>query len=101
MAEYVKCYALAIGSGDTYEANEITFTDSDELGRVARFVQISTKENAEIRVRLNGSNDAIFTVEGNSTQIFNRGDLKISKLAFDNTASGGSPSVDVEVIAAR
>ena len=68
-------------------------------GGAAVFVQIqNTDSSHSVQVVLNGSADAIFTLDANSTQIFNAGDLVVSKIEFDNSASGTSDVDAVEVL---
>ena len=49
----------------------------------------------DIRVKLNGLTGAIFDLNSGDTQVFNYGDLAVTKLNFDN--SSGSDA-DVQVI---
>lgn len=91
--------AGVIGAGadptDTNMALDILGT----YGGPAKFVQIKNNDGSHtVKVRLNGSTDAVFTLDTSSTQIFNDGDIVISSLEFDNSASGTSAVNNVEVI---
>lgn len=68
-------------------------------GGPAQFVQIqNTDASHPVKVRLNGSTSAVFTLGTSSTQIFNHDDLIITKIEFDNSASGTSAVNAVDVI---
>lgn len=68
-------------------------------GGPAQFVQIqNTDASHSIKVKLNGSTNAVFTLGTSSTQIFNHDDLIITKIEFDNSASGTSAVNAVDVI---
>lgn len=105
MPSSLKNWSLQIGSGTTYtdESNIIDFTDSDNLGGKANYLEIHVMENANVKVRRYRTNTSYADMEldGPVTFIVNRNDCPLNKLAFDNVASGGSPSVDVNVVAAR
>ncbi len=83
----------ANGDGDLVDGD--TWTDTNMSrdivavhGGPAVFVQINNNDDtAYARVRLNGT--AIFSLAPNSSQIFNNGDLQVTKIEFDNTFSGG------------
>jgi hypothetical protein len=79
---------------DTFATN---FIDIVALGGVAQFVQITnngTMATQDITVQLNGSATAVFTLGAGDTQVFNVGDLAITKLAFD----GGIASTTLQII---
>ena len=63
----------------------------------ATFVQIANQGSTGVKVKLNGNASAIFDLGGQETQVFNQGDLAISKLEFANTVSGGS-ATDIQVL---
>lgn len=89
-------YNLDLTHGTSYTDNV-----ADILGDYnssANFVQITNQSNTACKVKLNGSASAIFDLAGGDTQVFNNGDLQITKLEFANTTSGGS-DVTVQVIA--
>lgn len=88
-----------IGAGDGIDDENMSLDIVSTYGGTAVFVQIQNTDNSNsVKVKLNGSSTAIFTLGTNSTQIFNHGDLVISKIEFDNTASGASAVNAVEVI---
>lgn len=105
MAVSAKSFFKQIGSGTTYTdvANIIDFTDTDNLGGKANYLEIHVMENANLKVRRYRTNTSYADMELDGPVIFicNRNDFPINKIAFDNTASGGSPSVDVNVVALR
>jgi hypothetical protein len=68
-------------------------------GGPAMFVQLKNTDGSHaIKVKLNGSSSAVITLEANSTQIFNSGDLVINKLEFDNSFSGAGTVATIEVL---
>ena len=66
-------------------------------GGYASFVQITNATAQAVQVRLNGL--AVFTLESLGTQIFNAGDLSISLIEVDNSASGAA-AVTLEILCA-
>ncbi|MHA2043246.1 MAG: hypothetical protein ACW99G_00545 [Candidatus Thorarchaeota archaeon] len=93
---YPKVYDRTIAGGDTFGDNEIDIVG--DTGGFASFAQITNNGSGpDIKVRLNGLTDAAFDLAAGDTQVFNSGDLSISLIEFDNTASGASDA-DVQVI---
>ncbi len=85
---------VAIAGGSTYAANVVDILGT--TGGYASFCQVTPTVNCKMRI--NGSANAIMDLAANTTQIFNPGDLTISKLEFDNSTSGASSgTVDVLV----
>jgi hypothetical protein len=69
-------------------------------GGYATFLQITNAAAAtDVQVRLNGSTSAVFTLEHASYQVFNAGDLKISKVEIANNLSGAA-AANIEVLCA-
>ena len=88
-----------IASGDTYTDTNMSLDIVATYGGSAKFVQIQNTDSSNaIKVKLNGSADAILTLQANSTQIFNSGDLVINKIEFDNSFSGAAEVSTVEVV---
>lgn len=88
-----------IGAGDDYEDTNMSLDIVDTYGAPAQFVQIQNTDSSDsVQVRLNGSTDAVFTLDASSTQIFNPGDLIVTKIEFDNSASGAASVGSVQVI---
>ena len=68
-----------------------------QYGGVSHFTQLSNfgvNSKQDVQVQLNGSDDAIFWLPCNCTQVFNRGDVDITSLAF----IGGKADTDVQAI---
>jgi len=87
---YPKVYDLEIAVGTTYTDVLTNVADiATDTGGYAVFAQVTNKEasGVDIRMRVNGVTDAVMDLPGDSTQVFNAGDLSISKIEFDNTAS--------------
>ena len=64
----------------------------------AIFVQIANQGNTPVKCKINGIAGAIFDLGSGETQVFNYGDLTISKLEFANTVSGGSTTA-IQILA--
>jgi hypothetical protein len=89
-------YTLTVNNGTTYTANVANILADN--GGAALFVQIANQGSTAVKVRLNGNANAIFDLAGSETQVFNHGDLSITKLEFANTVSGGSATT-IQVLA--
>ena len=79
------------------------FTDNvvdilTDAGGQSVFTQISNQGATDVRVRVNGSANAVFDLGAGETQVFNAGDLVVTKLEFVNDVSGGV-TADVQVLA--
>jgi hypothetical protein len=80
-----------------------TFTDNEwdiltTYGGPAVFTQITNNGAGSVQVRLNGLSGATFTLGAGDTQIFNNGDLSVTKIQIDNSASGATDA-DVDILA--
>lgn len=93
---YPRVYNLSVTNGSTYTSNVVDILGT--TGGSAVFVQIANQGNTAVKVRLNGTANAIFDLGAGETQVFNNGDLAVNKLEFANTVSGGSTSA-VQVLA--
>jgi len=92
----VSTLTLAGGSVYTTSGNSIDFVG--DYGSPATFVQITNVSGNSVKVRINGNTAAVFDLGAAVTQVFNTGDLTISKLEFQNNASGATTTT-VQVIA--
>lgn len=91
---FPRVYTLNIDPGSVFEDNKINIFE-DNSG-VAKFVQINSFEGSgDIKVKINGSQNAIFDLISGSTQQFNYGDIIISKLEFQND---GNTSATIQTI---
>ena len=87
--------AAGAGPDDTNMTLDVVTTH----GGPATFVQITNLDASDsIQVRLNGIAGATFTLQANSSQIFNAGDLQVTEIAFDNSASGTAEVDSLEVL---
>lgn len=85
---------LSVAAASTYAANEIDFA-----GAIAVFVQITNNHGSQgVKIRLNGATTATFDLAFGDTQVFNAGDLTITKIQVDNSDSGAVGPVPVQVI---
>lgn len=92
---YPKVYDLLIDAGTNFTDNVVDIIG--DTGGHAVFAQIANQSATAVRVRVNGATDAVFDLGGSETQVFNSGDLSITKLEFLNAVSGGSDA-DVQVL---
>ena len=91
-------YDLTLVHASTY-TDEANIADIlGDNGGAAVFVQISNQGSTACKVRINGAATAIFDLAASETQVFNNGDLSITKLEFANTVSGGGTTT-VQVLA--
>lgn len=92
---YPKVYNLVVEQGTDYVDNVVDI--EGDTGSYANFVQITNQGTSSVRVRLNNLTGATFELGGSETQVFNAGDLLVTKLSFVNNVSGGSAS-DIQVL---
>jgi hypothetical protein len=92
---YPKVYNVLIPQSTNFEDNVVDILT--DTGGHAVFAQISNQGSTAVRVRVNGVADAVFDLPASTTQVFNSGDLSITKLEFLNNVSGGS-TADVQVL---
>ena len=86
---------VAAGSSYDDEGNEVDLMK--EQGTFATFVLIRNKNSSqEVNVKINGSKNAILELDGNDEISFDKGDIPISKLNFDN--SDGKEEVKLQII---
>jgi hypothetical protein len=71
-------------------------------GSYANFAQITNLGtvalNQDVKVQLNGSANAVFNLIHGTTQVFNTGDLKISKLGFQLGGLGTPATTPIQVV---
>lgn len=92
---YPKVYDVEVDNGTSYDDNEVDILG--DTGGHAVFVQIANQGSTAVKVKINGLSTAIFDLGGGETQVFNSGELSVTKLNFANTVSGGS-TTDVQVL---
>lgn len=92
---YPKVYTKVCAGGSSWTANVANILG--DTGGYAVFCQITNQDSSAVQVRLNGKATAVFTLAGNTSQVFNAGDLAISKVEIDNSASGAA-QVTVEIL---
>jgi hypothetical protein len=93
---YPKVYSLTVDDGSDFVDNVCDIVG--DTGSTANFVQINSTNSSggDVRVKLNGMAGAIFDLKAGDTQVFNYGDLAVTKLAFDNS-SGTDAEIQVIV----
>lgn len=86
---------ITVNNGETFDDAVVDI--AGDTGSYANFVQITNMGPDDIKIKLNGLSSAVFALEANSTQVFNAGDLVITKLNFLDDVSGGTYA-DVQVL---
>lgn len=92
---YPMVYNLTVNDGSAFDDNVADIVG--DTGAAANFVQITNVTGGgDVRVKLNGMTGAIFDLAAGDTQVFNYGDLAVTKLNFDNS-SGTNATVQIIV----
>lgn len=87
-------YAITVNTGSAFDDNICDIVG--DFGSAANFVQITNKiGGGDVRVKLNGLTGAVFDLLAGDTQLFNYGDLSVTKIQFDNSSGTNS---DIQVI---
>ena len=89
---------VTAAAGSVYSTSGNTIDILGTTGGNATFVQLTNVSGNDVKVRINGNTNAVFDLGAAVTQVFNTGDLVISKLEFQNNASGATTTV-IQVIA--
>lgn len=94
---YPRVYTLVVEAGSAFTTNVADILG--DTGGYAVFAQLTNSHTTQaVSVRLNGSTDAVFTLSAAEVQIFNAGDLAISKIEIANNESGADGPVTVEIL---
>lgn len=93
---YPLTYSLSCAPGSVYSDNEADILT--DTGGYAVFTQISNDGSAPVQIRLNGLTTATFLLSNGETQIFNSGDLSVSKIQVNNSGSGASGTATVNIL---
>lgn len=93
---FLKTYSLTLADGSTYTTTGNFADILGDTGGYAVFTQIVNNGSGAVTCRINGSTNSTFTLGASDTQIFNAGELAVSKVSFANS-SGGSVAVVVMV----
>ena len=96
---YPLVYDFSVLDGDGYGDHEADIVG--DTGSPANFVQIASvnPSGGDVKVKLNGLAGAIFDLKAGDTQVFNYGDLAVTKLNFSNN-SGSNQTIQV-IVSAR
>ena len=96
---FPKVFDLSVVAGTTYTETANTADILSDTGGFAVFAQVTNKDGSQdVKMRLNGVTDAIMDLPANSTQVFNAGDLSITKIEIDNSVSGATGPVEVQIV---
>jgi hypothetical protein len=104
---YLKVYNLApvvnsvsSGAPDStatgYAAGNVADIFSD-TGSYAVYTQIVNSGSVALKVKINGSTTAVFDLAAGDTQVYNNGDLLISKIEFGNASGSTVGAVQIQV----
>ena len=86
---FPRVYTLNVDDNTTYNDNIIDILGDN--GGAANFIQIhNLSGGGNVKVRLNGTANAVFDLDAGNTQIFNYGDLTVTKLEFHNESGDNS-----------
>jgi hypothetical protein len=94
---FPKVYDVTAVAGTTYTDAANIVDIAGDTGGFAVFAQITNNGLDPIKVKLNGLATAIFDLAASASQVFNTGDLSISLIAIDNSASGVADA-DVQIV---
>jgi len=92
---FPRVYNIVVASGSEFDNNEADILGDN--GGYATFVQITNKGANDVDCRINDVGDAVITIGSGETQVFNSGDLLISKLNFEETDGATTVQVLVSV----
>jgi hypothetical protein len=93
---FPRVYDLAPAAGSVFTDNVINVIGDN--GGPALFTQIVNQAAVALKFRLNGLATAVVDLPASATQIFDEGDLAITKIEFSNaTGSPGDVQVTVSV----
>jgi hypothetical protein len=68
-----------------------------DTGSYAVYTQITNGGSVDLLVRINGSDSSVFTLAAGDTQVYNHGDLLISKIEFGNASGSTDGEVQIQV----
>jgi len=93
---YPKVWNRFIDANTSYGDADNVVDILTDTGSYATFVQMTNGHATQgVTVRLNGLADAIFTLEAATEQVFNAGDLVITKIEFANAYSVGPVPIEI------
>lgn len=90
---YPKCYTLTVQDASLFDADNLI-----EFDGTAIWAQIRSLTNTNVSCRLNGDEDATFTLYGEESQNFNRGEVHLTSIDFQSLQVSGGTDVDIEII---
>ncbi len=98
---YPKVYNISVANGSTYTTAGNVVDILGDTGGYAIFVQIANQSSTAVKVKLNGLASAIFDLGAGETQVFNSGELSVTKVNFANVVSGGSTATVQVLVSVR
>jgi hypothetical protein len=95
---FPRVYNVTVAAGSTFATSGNTVDILTDNGGAATFTQIKNTGSQDVDVRLNGLTNAVMTIANGVTQIFDSGDLSITKLEFrENALDTGGSTVQVTI----
>ena len=89
---FPRSYRVTVADNSAYAANVVNVLSDN--GSAATFTQITvTAAGTAPTFRFNGLSNATLSIAGGTTQVFDKGDLNITKIEIDNTQSGHQAAV--------
>ncbi len=67
-----------------------------DTGSYAVYTQITNSGTVDLLVRINGASTSVFTLAHGDTQVYNHGDLLISKIEFGNASGSTIGAVQIQ-----
>jgi hypothetical protein len=93
---YPSMSTISALGGTTFDDNDLDILGT--LGSHAVFTQIINNGTGSVQIRLNGLTGATFTLGGGDQQVYNNGDLVVTRIQVDNSASGAADAdVDIQL----
>lgn len=92
---YPRTFELTVANPSNFVDNIVDIIG--ETNGYAVFVQIANHGNTSVKCRINGITNAVFDLGSGDVQLFNYGDLTVSKLEFQNNTEGGD-DVDIQIL---
>jgi hypothetical protein len=92
---FPRSYTITAASGSTYAANVVNVLQDNGSPAVFTQITVSTAGSAPT-FRFNGLASALLSIGNGTTQVFDNGDLQVTKIEIDNSQSGNATAtVDI------
>lgn len=95
VSSYLRVYDLSVADGSDFDENVADVLG--DTGSHAVFTMISNNGTEDLKVKLNGSVNSVFDLAAGSTQVYNAGDLNVTKIEIANTDGEAANEVQIQV----